>query len=213
MEKDYSKCPKCGQQVYIIVGDSKGGWYHCYQANPDLSFGEEVEIKAGTRLDRADEVEDVVHYTCEIGLAGISSSACNKVYCTSRDELIAEFLKIDDLDDKIDELDELLRQLEEEESEEEPSIFMTKVVTPSKELVAVVGKGPMPIKEINKNLWDYIRSHGLQDVNNKSIYSPLTGRWNQERVINADAKLLEVFGGRKSVTESEMFKLVNNHLS
>lgn len=68
------------------------------------------------------------------------------------------------------------------------------------ELEAVVGKGPMPRMDVVKKLWEYIKSHGLQDSVNR-------------RNINADAKLLAVFGGKKTVNMFEMTKLVSKHLS
>ena len=68
------------------------------------------------------------------------------------------------------------------------------------ELEAVVGKGPMPRMDVVKKLWEYIKSHGLQDSVNR-------------RNINADAKLQAVFGGKKVVNMFEMTKLVSKHLS
>jgi len=68
------------------------------------------------------------------------------------------------------------------------------------ELEAVVGKGPMPRMDVVKKLWEYIKSHGLQDSVNR-------------RNINADAKLQAVFGGKKVVNMFEMTKLVYKHLS
>jgi chromatin remodeling complex protein RSC6 len=71
---------------------------------------------------------------------------------------------------------------------------------PSKELAAVVGEGPMPRTEVTKKLWAYIKKNNLQDAKNR-------------RNINSDAKLLQIFGGKKSVNMFEMTKLVNKHLS
>lgn len=79
------------------------------------------------------------------------------------------------------------------------SAFM-KPMTLSADLEAVVGKGPMPRSEVVKGLWAYIKKHGLQDQKNK-------------RNINADEKLLKVFGGKKTVSMFEMTKLVSKHLS
>jgi chromatin remodeling complex protein RSC6 len=79
------------------------------------------------------------------------------------------------------------------------SAFM-KPMTLSEDLAAVVGKGPMPRSEVVKGLWAYIKKHGLQDEKNK-------------RNINADEKLLKVFGGKKTVSMFEMTKLVSKHLS
>ncbi|MBI5076770.1 SWIB/MDM2 domain-containing protein [Candidatus Falkowbacteria bacterium] len=68
------------------------------------------------------------------------------------------------------------------------------------ELEAVVGKGPMPRMDVVKKLWEYIKAKGLQDSVNR-------------RNINADAKLLAVFGGKKTVNMFEMTKLVSKHMS
>lgn len=70
----------------------------------------------------------------------------------------------------------------------------------SEDLEAVVGKGPMPRSEVVKNLWVYIKKHGLQDQTNK-------------RNINADDKLKPIFGGKSQVSMFEMTSLVSKHLS
>lgn len=75
-----------------------------------------------------------------------------------------------------------------------------KPMTLSADLEAVVGKGPMPRSEVVKALWVYIKKNNLQDQKNK-------------RNINADDKLLKVFGGKKTVSMFEMTKLVSAHLS
>jgi len=79
------------------------------------------------------------------------------------------------------------------------SAFM-KPMTISPELAEVVGKGPMPRSEVVKELWVYIKKHGLQDEKNK-------------RNINADDNLKKVFGGKTQVSMFEMTKLVSKHLS
>jgi len=79
------------------------------------------------------------------------------------------------------------------------SAFM-KPLKVSDDLAAVVGAGPMPRSEVVKNIWIYIKKNNLQDPQNK-------------RNINADAALLKVFGGKKTVNMFEMTKLVSAHLS
>jgi chromatin remodeling complex protein RSC6 len=81
----------------------------------------------------------------------------------------------------------------------DPNQGFMKEVQPSADLAAVVGKNPMPRTQITKKLWEYIKKNGLQDAANK-------------RMINADAKLLPVFGGKKQVSMFEMTKLVGKHL-
>ena len=72
-------------------------------------------------------------------------------------------------------------------------------VQPSPDLSAVIGSKPMPRSEVTKKVWDYIKANGLQDQTNK-------------RMINADDKLLKIFGGKKQVSMFEMTALVNKHL-
>jgi upstream activation factor subunit UAF30 len=72
-------------------------------------------------------------------------------------------------------------------------------VQPSADLAAVIGSKPMPRSEVTKKVWDYIKSKGLQDQQNK-------------RMINADDNLKKVFGGKTQVSMFEMTALVNKHL-
>jgi upstream activation factor subunit UAF30 len=72
-------------------------------------------------------------------------------------------------------------------------------VTPSATLAPVVGAKPIPRTEVTKRLWAYIKKHKLQDTRNR-------------RMINADATLKPVFGGRSSVNMFEMTKLVSKQL-
>ena len=74
-----------------------------------------------------------------------------------------------------------------------------KPLAVSAELAAVVGQGPLPRSEVVKQLWAYIKKHGLQDPQNK-------------RNIKADDKLRKVFG-KDEVNMFEMTKLVSKHLS
>jgi chromatin remodeling complex protein RSC6 len=67
-------------------------------------------------------------------------------------------------------------------------------------LEAVVGAGPLPRGQVVKKLWEYIKSHNLQNPTNK-------------RNIKADAKLLPLFGGKAEVNMFEMTKLVSGHMS
>ena len=79
------------------------------------------------------------------------------------------------------------------------NVGLMREVQPSSELAAIVGDKPMPRTEITKRIWDYIKKNGLQDQQNK-------------RMINADAKLRPIFGGKSKVSMFEMTKLVNKHL-
>jgi DNA topoisomerase III len=70
---------------------------------------------------------------------------------------------------------------------------------PSAALAAVIGDGLYGRGEVTKKLWDYIKAQGLQDAQDK-------------RKINADAKLLPVFG-KDAVTMFEIAGLIGKHLS
>jgi len=72
-------------------------------------------------------------------------------------------------------------------------------VTPDSALAAVFGDKPMPRTEITKRLWAYIKKNGLQDQKNR-------------RMINSDAALKPVFGGKATVNMFEMTKLVSKHV-
>ncbi len=80
-----------------------------------------------------------------------------------------------------------------------PNAAFMKAMTPSGPLAAVVGSMPLPRTEVTKKIWDYIKKNKLQDSVNR-------------RLINADDKLRQVFGGKKQVSMFEMTKLVSNHL-
>lgn len=80
-----------------------------------------------------------------------------------------------------------------------PNAAFMKPMTPSAELGAVIGNSPMPRTEVTKKIWEYIKQNNLQDSANR-------------RMINADAKLKPVFGGKKQVSMFEMTKLVSAHL-
>lgn len=80
-----------------------------------------------------------------------------------------------------------------------PNPAFMKPMTPSASLSAVVGSSAMPRTEVTKKLWGYIKRNSLQDSVNR-------------RMINADDKLRDVFGGKRQVSMFEMTKLVNKHL-
>ncbi|MGC1172740.1 DNA topoisomerase III [Polaromonas sp.] len=70
---------------------------------------------------------------------------------------------------------------------------------PSEALAAVIGNEPVARTQVIKKLWDYIKAENLQDAANK-------------RAINADAKLLAVFG-KPQVTMFELAGIVGKHLT
>jgi DNA topoisomerase-3 len=71
-------------------------------------------------------------------------------------------------------------------------------LTPSAALAAVIGAESVGRPQVIKKLWDYIKANQLQDSANK-------------RAINADAKLLAVFG-KPQVTMFELAGIVGKHL-
>lgn len=70
---------------------------------------------------------------------------------------------------------------------------------PSAALAAVIGSQAVARTQVIKQLWDYIKANGLQDPANK-------------RAINADAKLLAVFG-KPQVTMFELAGIIGKHLT
>jgi upstream activation factor subunit UAF30 len=80
-----------------------------------------------------------------------------------------------------------------------PSAGFMKPLKPDATLAEVVGSKPLPRTEVAKKLWAYIKKQGLQDSRNR-------------RMINADAKLNAVFGGKRKVSMFEMTKLISKHL-
>jgi upstream activation factor subunit UAF30 len=84
-------------------------------------------------------------------------------------------------------------------SARKPSAAFMKPVSPSPQLAEVIGSKAVPRTEVTKRLWAYIKKNKLQDAKNR-------------RMINADAALKAVFGGKSSVNMFEMTKLVGKHL-
>lgn len=80
-----------------------------------------------------------------------------------------------------------------------PKRGLLRAVQPSAALAAIVGDEALPRTEITKRLWEYIKAHGLQDEQNK-------------RLINADTKLRQVFGGKDQVSMFELAKLVSQQV-
>ena len=75
---------------------------------------------------------------------------------------------------------------------------LMKLVQPSKELAAIVGKEPLPRPQVVSKVWEYIKKHNLQNPENK-------------REIMADKKLHAVFNKDK-VSMFEMNKHLSAHL-
>ena len=74
-----------------------------------------------------------------------------------------------------------------------PSVSLTK------ELALIVGSESMPRGEVMKKVWDYIKSHDLQDKANK-------------RLILTDEKLSKVFGSNEPVDMFKMTALLSKNM-
>jgi chromatin remodeling complex protein RSC6 len=74
-----------------------------------------------------------------------------------------------------------------------------KPLTPSAALAEVVGSKALPRTEVVKKMWVYIKKNKLQDNKNR-------------RMINADAKLKVIFGGKGQVSMFDMAKHLSKNL-
>ncbi len=79
-----------------------------------------------------------------------------------------------------------------------PNAAFMKAMTPSAALAAIVGSTAIPRTEVTKKVWEYIKKNKLQDAANK-------------RMINADAKLKEIFK-KAQASMFEMTEMINEHL-
>ncbi len=84
-------------------------------------------------------------------------------------------------------------------SARKPNAAFMAALTPSANLGAVIGTKALPRTEAVKKVWDYIKANKLQDSKNR-------------RMINADAKLKLVFGGKSQVSMFDMAKHLSNNL-
>ena len=81
-----------------------------------------------------------------------------------------------------------------------PNPAFMKPMQISDSLAKIVGNKPLPRTEVVKKVWEYIKKNKLQDSINK-------------RMINADANLKAVFGGKGKVSMFDMTKLLSKNLS
>ncbi len=84
-------------------------------------------------------------------------------------------------------------------SARKPNAAFMRPLTPSADLGAVIGSKALPRTEAVKKIWVYIKANKLQDKANR-------------RMINADAKLKPVFGGKGQVSMFDMAKHLSKHL-
>jgi len=91
------------------------------------------------------------------------------------------------------------KKVAKKKSARKPSAAFMKALTPSAALAEVVGSKAIPRTEVVKKIWVYIKANKLQDSKNR-------------RMINADAKLKVVFGGKAQVSMFDMAKHLSKHL-
>ncbi len=91
------------------------------------------------------------------------------------------------------------KKVAKKKSARKPSAAFMKPLTPSAALAEVVGSKPLPRTEVVKKIWVYIKANKLQDKANR-------------RMINGDAKLKVVFGGKAQVSMFDMAKHLSKHL-
>jgi len=85
-------------------------------------------------------------------------------------------------------------------STRKPNAAFMKAMTPSAALAAVVGSKALARTEAVKKIWGYIKANKLQDNKNR-------------RMVNTDAKLKAVFGGKGQVSMFEIAKYLGKNLS
>jgi len=90
-------------------------------------------------------------------------------------------------------------KMQEKKTSEVKVNALQKPLQLSEELAAVIGSGPLPRSQVVSKIWEYIRSHNLQNPENR-------------REIVADDQLRRVFGKDK-VTMFEMNKCLAAHLT
>lgn len=92
------------------------------------------------------------------------------------------------------------KKVAKKKSKRKPNAAFMKALTPSAALSAVVGSKALARTEAVKKIWAYIKSKKLQDNKNR-------------RMVNTDANLKAVFGGKGQVSMFEIAKYLGKHLS
>jgi chromatin remodeling complex protein RSC6 len=80
-----------------------------------------------------------------------------------------------------------------------PNAAFMKPLTPQGPLAEIIGAISVPRTEVTKKIWAYIKKNKLQDAVNR-------------RMINADEKLKQLFGGKGSASMFDLTKYVNKYL-
>ncbi|MFT3934207.1 MAG: SWIB/MDM2 domain-containing protein [Chitinophagaceae bacterium] len=84
-------------------------------------------------------------------------------------------------------------------SARKPNAAFMAPLTATPVLAEVVGSKPLPRTEIIRQIWNYIKKNKLQDQKNK-------------RMINADAKLKALFGGKTQISMFDLAKIVSKNV-
>ena len=84
-------------------------------------------------------------------------------------------------------------------SKRKPNAAFMKPMTPTATLAAIIGPSALPRTQATKKIWIYIKKNNLQDKEKRTV-------------INADAKMKELFGGKSKVTMFELTKHVSKNL-
>lgn len=80
-----------------------------------------------------------------------------------------------------------------------PNAAFMKPLTPTGPLADIIGAIQIPRTEVTKKIWAYIKKNKLQDEVNR-------------RMIIADEKLKQLFGGKGSASMFDLTKYVNKYL-
>lgn len=91
------------------------------------------------------------------------------------------------------------KKVAKKKSARKPNAAFMAPLSLSPALADVIGNKPAPRTQIIKKIWDYIKKNKLQDSKNR-------------RMINADAKLKILFGGKNQISMFELAKVVNNNV-
>ncbi len=92
-----------------------------------------------------------------------------------------------------------VKKVAKKKSARKPNAAFMTPLTATPALAEVIGSKPLPRTEIIRSIWVYIKKYKLQDATNK-------------RMINADAKLKVLFGGKTQVSMFDLAGIVNKNV-
>ncbi|MBL7877688.1 MAG: hypothetical protein JNL53_18630 [Cyclobacteriaceae bacterium] len=91
------------------------------------------------------------------------------------------------------------KKVAKKKSARKPNAAFMAPLTPSATLAEVIGSKPVPRTQMIKKIWEYIKKNNLQDKKNR-------------RMINADAKLKALFGGKNQISMFDLAVIVNKNI-